>query len=210
MQICLIWFLLILCSVEVNANYTLVHSLVWKFIDERLVVERLGSVNATTTYNGHSYKAGLTIASRVPIKRPQLDHNKNIKLIHQALISQKIAPHPIYCTKECFKASLGSNALDSALIYRLERFKIPLSLFNFQASNVTLYSKFQKYIGDYEPRILESWGQNDPFFFVPAQRLHGRTRRMRSERKSAYTFSCVIHSGVGVAPLHGQFSHQLS
>ena len=45
--------------------------------------------------------------------------------------------------------------------------QVQLDLFGDYQSNVAIYPAFQDYFRKHKPRLLATWGKNDPFFLPP-------------------------------------------
>jgi pimeloyl-ACP methyl ester carboxylesterase len=67
-----------------------------------------------------------------------------------------------------------SYTLDAALLERPGNKDIQLDLFFDYASNLILYSAFQKYFRDAKPPLLVIWGKHDPFFVPPGAEAYRR------------------------------------
>ena len=52
--------------------------------------------------------------------------------------------------------------------------EIQLDLTLDYASNVALYSAFQAYFREHQPKLLAIWGKNDPFFLPPGAEAYKR------------------------------------
>lgn len=132
----------------------------------RLALDRPQAVKAIITQNGNAYVEGLGEEFWAPLRKYwESDSHEDREAIRTAALNFETtkwqyvygSPHPEAIPPE-------SYYLDAALLARPGNQDIQLDLFRDYKSNVTLYNRFQEYLGTSGVPVLAVWGRNDPIF----------------------------------------------
>ncbi len=134
----------------------------------RLAMRHPDRVTAIVSQNGNAYKEGLSDAWD-PIRRYWAEPTtKNREVVRDALLTfEGTRWQYTHGVADPEMIAPESYTLDAALLERPGNKDIQLDLLLDYASNLTLYSVFQKYFSDATPPLLAIWGKHDPFF-IPA------------------------------------------
>ena len=134
----------------------------------RIATRHPDRVTAIVSQNGNAYKEGLSDAWD-PIRRYWAEPTtKNREVVRDALLTfEGTRWQYTHGVADPEMIAPESYTLDAALLERPGNKDIQLDLFLDYASNLTLYSVFQKYFSDAKPPLLAIWGKHDPFF-IPA------------------------------------------
>ncbi|MGU3466234.1 alpha/beta fold hydrolase [Methylobacterium sp. C33D] len=133
----------------------------------RLAMAHPERVTAIVSQNGNAYEEGLSEGWN-PIQRYWRDRSDaNRQALRELLTPTSIRWQYEHGVPDPSSVSPDGSALDAWYIQRPGVDEIQLDLFGDYASNVALYPDFQAYFRTHRPRLLATWGRNDPFF-LPA------------------------------------------
>lgn len=133
----------------------------------RMASRHPNRVTAIISQSGNAYEEGLSEAW-APIRKYWAAPSKeNRDALRELLTFETTRWQYTHGTPETATVAPESYTLDAALMARSGSAEIQLDLLRDYATNVALYSTFQRYFRDHKPPLLAMWGKNDPFF-LPA------------------------------------------
>jgi pimeloyl-ACP methyl ester carboxylesterase len=143
----------------------------------RLALKRPENITAIISQNGNAYAEGLSSGWN-PIQKYWQEPNQTNRAALRDFLTAAATKWQ-YAEGAPASRPIAPEAymLDAALLARPGNDEIQLDLFLDYASNVALYSKFQKYFRDYQPPLLAVWGKNDPFFLPAGAEAYARDLR---------------------------------
>lgn len=133
----------------------------------RIAVANPEKITGIITQNGNAYEEGLSEGWN-PIQKywaqPTEENRNNLRGMSTAATTQwqyfTGVSDPTLIAPE-------SYTLDQFFLDREGNVELQLDLFKDYASNVALYPTFQEYFRKYQPALLATWGDKDPFFLPP-------------------------------------------
>lgn len=133
----------------------------------RIAVANPEKITGIITQNGNAYEEGLSEGWN-PIQKywaqPTDENRNNLRGMSTAATTQWQ-----YFTgvSDATLIAPESYTLDQFFLDREGNVELQLDLFKDYASNVALYPTFQEYFRKYQPALLATWGDKDPFFLPP-------------------------------------------
>lgn len=132
----------------------------------RLATAHPEAIEAIVVQNGNAYMEGISEAfapfpafwanrnaeTEAPIRAMLKAETTKFQYTHGARRPEAINPDAYH--------------FDQSVLDRPGNDEIQLSLFHDYQSNVALYPKWHAYLRERQPRVLITWGKNDPFFTV--------------------------------------------
>jgi pimeloyl-ACP methyl ester carboxylesterase len=133
----------------------------------RIAAKHPDRITAIISQNGNAYEEGLS-AGWNPIRA----YWEDASTANRNKVRDFLAPKTtIWQYTEGFPdtslVSPDGYSLDNFYLARPGADEVQLDLFGDYKTNVALYPTFQKYFRTKKPRLLATWGRNDPFF-LPA------------------------------------------
>jgi len=120
--------------------------------------------------NGTAYVEGISGAFE-PMKPFWANRNAETEKPVRLLLSAETTKFQYtHGAKDPSRISPDSYTFDQLFLDRPGNDSIQLDLLHNYPSNVALYDEWHTYFRRYEPRMLITWGQNDPFFTVEGAR----------------------------------------
>ena len=124
-------------------------------------------ITAIVSQNGNAYVEGLSDGWN-PIRAYWQDPSEaNRKALRSFLEPQTTIWQYTQGVTDRSRVSPDGYSLDSFYLARPGADEVQLDLFGDYKANVELYPRFQQYFRTHKPRLLATWGKNDPFF-LPA------------------------------------------
>jgi len=124
-------------------------------------------ITAIVSQNGNAYVEGLSDGWN-PIRAYWQDPSEaNRKALRSFLEPQTTIWQYTQGVTDRSRVSPDGYSLDSFYLARHGADEVQLDLFGDYKANVELYPRFQQYFRTHKPRLLATWGKNDPFF-LPA------------------------------------------
>jgi pimeloyl-ACP methyl ester carboxylesterase len=133
----------------------------------RIAAKHPDRITAIISQNGNAYEEGLSTGWN-PIRA----YWENASEANRSKLRDFLAPKTTVWqyTQGVSDPSLVSPdgySLDNHYLARKGADEVQLDLFGDYKTNVALYPTFQRYFRTHKPRLLATWGRNDPFF-LPA------------------------------------------
>jgi pimeloyl-ACP methyl ester carboxylesterase len=133
----------------------------------RIAAKHPERVTALISQNGNAYVEGLSDGWN-PIRAYWEDASEaNRKKLRDFLAPQTTIWQYTHGVPDTSLVSPDGYSLDNFYLARPGADEVQLDLFGDYKSNVALYPAFQKYFKTHKPRLLATWGKNDPFFLPP-------------------------------------------
>jgi pimeloyl-ACP methyl ester carboxylesterase len=133
----------------------------------RLAVKHPDRITAIISQNGNAYEEGLSDGWN-PIRAYWQDSSQaNRDALRTFLSPETTIWQYTHGVADPSAVSPDGYSLDNFYMARPGAAEVQLDLFGDYKSNVALYPTFQKYFRTHKPRLLATWGKNDPFF-LPA------------------------------------------
>jgi pimeloyl-ACP methyl ester carboxylesterase len=133
----------------------------------RLAVKHPERMTAIISQNGNAYEEGLSEGWN-PIQAYWKDPSaKNREALRAFLAPESTRWQYTHGVADESLVSPDGIALDNYYLARKGADDVQLDLFLDYKSNVALYPTFQAYLRKHQPRLLATWGKNDPFFLPP-------------------------------------------
>ncbi len=133
----------------------------------RLAVRHPDRIVAIISQNGNAYEEGLS-DGWTPIRAYWRDASPaNREALRAFLKPETTAWQYTHGVPDPALVSPDGYSLDNYYLSRPGADEVQLDLFGDYKSNVALYPTFQTYFRTRKPRLLATWGKNDPFF-LPA------------------------------------------
>jgi pimeloyl-ACP methyl ester carboxylesterase len=124
-------------------------------------------VSAIISQNGNAYVEGLS-DGWTPIRTYWEDPSQaNRDALRAFLAPETTIWQYTHGVADPAGVSPDGYSLDNFYLARPDAHEVQLDLFGDYKSNVALYPEFQTYFRTHKPRLLATWGKNDPFF-LPA------------------------------------------
>lgn len=124
-------------------------------------------VSAIISQNGNAYVEGLS-DGWTPIRTYWEDPSQaNRDALRAFLAPETTIWQYTHGVADPAGVSPDGYSLDNFYLARPGAHEVQLDLFGDYKSNVALYPEFQTYFRTHKPRLLATWGKNDPFF-LPA------------------------------------------
>jgi pimeloyl-ACP methyl ester carboxylesterase len=133
----------------------------------RIAAKHPERITAIISQNGNAYEEGLSTGWN-PIRAywedPSIANRNKLRdfLAPKTTIWQYTQGAP-----DTSLVSPDGYSLDNFYLARPGADEVQLDLFGDYKTNVALYPNFQKYFRTKKPRLLATWGRNDPFFLPP-------------------------------------------
>lgn len=132
------------------------------------------AIEAIIVQNGNAYVEGISGAFE-PLKAFWANRNAETeKPVRSFLASETTKFQYTHGAKEAGKISPDSYTFDQHFLDRPGNDAIQLELLHNYPTNVALYEKWHAYFREHQPRMLITWGQNDPFFTVEGAKAFQR------------------------------------
>jgi pimeloyl-ACP methyl ester carboxylesterase len=133
----------------------------------RLAIRHPERITAIISQNGNAYVEGLSDGWN-PIRAYWEDASE----ANRAALRSMLTPDATYWqyshgVADPSAISPDGYTLDGHYLARAGADDVQLDLFGDYQSNVALYPAFQDYFRKHQPKLLATWGKNDPFF-LPA------------------------------------------
>jgi len=133
----------------------------------RIAARHPERITALISQNGNAYTEGLSDGWN-PIRAYWEDASAaNRKKLRDFLAPQTTVWQYTHGVPDTSLVSPDGYSLDNFYLARPGADEVQLDLFGDYKSNVALYPAFQKYFRTHKPRLLATWGKNDPFFLPP-------------------------------------------
>jgi pimeloyl-ACP methyl ester carboxylesterase len=133
----------------------------------RIAVKHPERIDAIISQNGNAYEEGLSDGWN-PIRAYWEDASEaNRRRLRDFLAPQTTVWQYTHGVPDTSLVSPDGYSLDNFYMTRSGADEVLLDLFGDYKTNVTLYPTFQKYFRTHKPRLLATWGRNDPFFLPP-------------------------------------------
>lgn len=129
----------------------------------RIAVKNPNAILGIISQNGNVYAEGLGkkwVARAEYWKNPTLELREQYK---SAFAPETIIGQYTFGTPEC-SVSPDGYSLDIFYTQRADYDEVQSDLIFDYQSNVALYPTFQRYLREYQPKLLAVWGKNDPSF----------------------------------------------
>jgi pimeloyl-ACP methyl ester carboxylesterase len=124
-------------------------------------------ITAIISQNGNAYAEGLSDGWK-PIRAYWDDPSPaNRDALRAFLVPETTLWQYTHGVADPMTVSPDGYSLDNFYLARAGAHEVQLDLFGDYKSNVELYPVFQAYFRAHKPRLLATWGRNDPFF-LPA------------------------------------------
>jgi pimeloyl-ACP methyl ester carboxylesterase len=133
----------------------------------RIAVKHPERISAIISQNGNAYEEGLS-DGWTPIRAYWEDASEaNRRKLRDFLAPQTTVWQYTHGVPDTSLVSPDGYSLDNFYMTRSGADEVLLDLFGDYKTNVALYPTFQKYFRTHKPRLLATWGRNDPFFLPP-------------------------------------------
>jgi pimeloyl-ACP methyl ester carboxylesterase len=133
----------------------------------RLATWHPDRISAIISQNGNAYVEGLSDGWK-PIRAYWEDPSQaNRDALRAFLAPETTVWQYTHGVTDPTTVSPDGYSLDNFYLARPGAHEVQLDLFGDYKSNVALYPAFQAYFRTHKPRLLATWGRNDPFF-LPA------------------------------------------
>jgi pimeloyl-ACP methyl ester carboxylesterase len=133
----------------------------------RIAAKHPDRITAIISQNGNAYEEGLSTGWN-PIRAYWEDASEaNRHKLRDFLTPQTTVWQYTHGAPDTSLVSPDGYSLDNFYLARTGADEVQLDLFGDYKSNVALYPTFQKYFRTHKPRLLATWGRNDPFFLPP-------------------------------------------
>jgi pimeloyl-ACP methyl ester carboxylesterase len=133
----------------------------------RLAIWHPDRITAIISQNGNAYAEGLNEGWK-PIRAYWEDASPaNREALRTFLAPEMTVWQYTHGVPDMTAVSPDGYSLDNFYLARPGADEVQLDLFGDYKSNVALYPTFQAYFRERKPRLLATWGRNDPFF-LPA------------------------------------------
>jgi pimeloyl-ACP methyl ester carboxylesterase len=133
----------------------------------RIAVKHPERISAIISQNGNAYEEGLSDGWN-PIRAYWEDASEaNRRRLRDFLAPQTTVWQYTHGVPDTSLVSPDGYSLDNFYMTRSGADEVLLDLFGDYKTNVALYPTFQKYFRAHKPRLLATWGRNDPFFLPP-------------------------------------------
>ena len=133
----------------------------------RIAAKHPERITAIISQNGNAYVEGLSDGWN-PIRAYWENASEaNRKKLRDFLAPQTTVWQYTHGVPDTTLVSPDGYSLDNFYLARPGADEVQLDLFGDYKSNVALYPAFQKYFRSHKPRLLATWGKNDPFFLPP-------------------------------------------
>jgi pimeloyl-ACP methyl ester carboxylesterase len=133
----------------------------------RIAVKHPERISAIISQNGNAYEEGLSDGWS-PIRAYWEDASEaNRRKLRDFLAPQTTVWQYTHGVPDTSLVSPDGYSLDNFYMTRSGADEVLLDLFGDYKTNVALYPTFQKYFRTHKPRLLATWGRNDPFFLPP-------------------------------------------
>jgi pimeloyl-ACP methyl ester carboxylesterase len=133
----------------------------------RIAAKHPERITALISQNGNAYTEGLSDGWN-PIRAYWENASEtNRKKLRDFLAPQTTVWQYTHGVPDTSLVSPDGHSLDNFYLARPGADEVQLDLFGDYKSNVALYPAFQKYFRTHKPRLLATWGKNDPFFLPP-------------------------------------------
>ena len=133
----------------------------------RIAVKHPERITAIISQNGNAYVEGLSDGWN-PIRAYWENASEaNRNKLRDFLAPQTTVWQYTHGVPDTSLVSPDGYSLDNFYLARRGADEVQLDLFGDYKSNVALYPTFQKYFRTHKPRLLATWGKNDPFFLPP-------------------------------------------
>ena len=133
----------------------------------RIAAKHPERITALISQNGNAYAEGLSDGWN-PIRAYWENASEaNRKKLRDFLAPQTTVWQYTHGVADPSLVSPDGYSLDNFYLARPGADEVQLDLFGDYKSNVALYPAFQQYFRMHKPRLLATWGKNDPFFLPP-------------------------------------------
>jgi len=133
----------------------------------RIAAKHPERITALISQNGNAYVEGLSDGWN-PIRAYWENASEaNRKKLRDFLAPQTTVWQYTHGVSDTSLVSPDGYSLDNFYLARPGADEVQLDLFGDYKSNVALYPAFQQYFRTHKPRLLATWGKNDPFFLPP-------------------------------------------
>jgi pimeloyl-ACP methyl ester carboxylesterase len=133
----------------------------------RIAVKHPERISAIISQNGNAYEEGLSDGWN-PIRAYWENASEaNRRKLRDFLAPQTTVWQYTHGVPDTSLVSPDGYSLDNFYMARSGADEVLLDLFGDYKTNVALYPTFQKYFRTHKPRLLATWGRNDPFFLPP-------------------------------------------
>ncbi|WP_321474205.1 alpha/beta fold hydrolase [uncultured Paludibaculum sp.] len=140
----------------------------------RIATAHPEAIEGIVVQNGNAYSDGISDAfapvaafwanrnaeTEEPVRTLLLPETTQFQYTHGVRNPEAISP--------------DSYRFDQMFLDRPGNDRVQLDLFYDYQSNVALYPRWQAYLRDHQPRVLITWGKNDPFFTVAGAKAYLR------------------------------------
>jgi pimeloyl-ACP methyl ester carboxylesterase len=133
----------------------------------RIALKHPERIAAIISQNGNAYVEGLSEGWN-PIRAYwEQSSQTNRDALRAFLTPETTVWQYMHGVSDPTRVSPDGYSLDSFYLTRPGAHEVQLDLFGDYKTNVALYPRFQQFFRDRKPRLLATWGRNDPFF-LPA------------------------------------------
>jgi len=133
----------------------------------RIALKHPERITAIISQNGNAYLEGLSEGWNPIRKYWEEPSQANRDALRTFLTPETTVWQYTHGVPDSTRVSPDGYSLDNFYMARPGADEVQLDLFGDYKTNVALYPTFQRFFRDRKPRLLATWGKNDPFF-LPA------------------------------------------